>query len=301
MILVIGGSGNIGRELVNDLRIAGASFRVLARDRARTFERIAERLARDRTRPGEQKVTGIEIVDGDLARPDSLDRAFDGVDHAFLASSPDLDQAELHHNAYEAARKAGVEHLVRISAVGAGALPGNDLLEMHARSDRELQDSGLGWTILRPHVFMQNTLFFAPEIAASGVFHAPAGAAHIPYIDVADIAAAAAKVLLDPGHMGNLYVLTGPEPLTLTNVATRLADALGKPVRYEEVPPDAAISGLISVGFPEWLARDYVALQLHFESGRDIEVTSTVAALLGRMPRDYGTFAREHAAAFVRA
>jgi uncharacterized protein YbjT (DUF2867 family) len=282
LILVTGATGATGSELVRLLTLKGAKIRVLARDPDRAKSRFG---------------TEIEVAPGDLERPESLDSAMRGVDRVFLLSAPGPDAGVLQGNAIEAARRADVRHVVKMSAVESVLHSPCRLLRLHAEIEQKLAASGIPFTNLRPQSFMQNTLAFAPSIASQGVFYAPAGGA-IPLVDVRDIAAVAAEVLTTPGHEGATYTLTGPEALTNSQVAARIGIAIGKPVKYVEVPSAAAREAMLGMGISEWLADGLVELYALGATGRISFITDVVEAVGKKKAIAFDQFARDYAAAF---
>src|SRR5205807_238184 len=140
----------------------------------------------------------VELVKGDFNDPASLDAAMKGVDRAFLLSSAGPDQVKWAHNFIEAAKKNGVKHVVKLSALGADEKSTIGLAKWHGTTENELKKSGLGWTILQPHFFMQNAMMNAGSIKAQGMVYAPMKPdAKISAVDTRDIAAVAARTLLD--------------------------------------------------------------------------------------------------------
>jgi uncharacterized protein YbjT (DUF2867 family) len=174
MILVTGGTGGIGSELLRLLSQAGVGARALTRNPYKA-----------------QKLSGITWIPGDLARPETLTTAFDGAKSLFLLTSYYEDMVELQHNAITAARAAGVTHVVKVSAFAASDHSKAPIGRWHYQVEKELQASGMGWTILRPHHFMQNLLAQAEYIRKDGVVYSASGDGKIPYIDLRDIAAVA--------------------------------------------------------------------------------------------------------------
>ena len=158
--------------------------------------------------------------------------------------------------------------------------------------------SGLEWTSLRPGSFMQNFLRYADSVKAAGVFYGCQGDAPIALIDTRDVAAVAARCLVDGGHAGKVYELSGPETLTYAEAAAALATASGRPVAYVDVPPAAARQGMVDAGLPPWLADDLVGLAALFEGPLGRQTTSVVADVTGRPARTFAAFAREHAGLF---
>lgn len=281
MVIVTGAAGRTGGEVVRLLSARGIRVRALVRDPARV---------KGLNGPG------VEVVVGDLTRPATLDPAFRGTNKLFLVSSPDPDVETLHGNAIEAAKRAGIRHVVRLSAHSANQSSTPLLLRVHGEVDERLSRSGLSFTILRPHSFFQNTLFHAATVASDGVIYGVQDGA-IPMIDNRDVALAAAAVLTANGHSGRMYDLTGPEALTQTQVAEKLSVALERPVRYMDVPPEAFREGLRGK-LPEWLADAYLDLTLNYVSGRDCEMSDGFERITGKKPRPYDQFARDFASAF---
>ncbi|MCA1615732.1 MAG: NAD(P)H-binding protein [Acidobacteria bacterium] len=220
MILVTGATGKTGREIVRQLRGAGARVRALVRDRAK-----AEALA---------ALAGVELVEGDLGRPETLDAALAGADAALLLSSPEPHSVELQINFVEAARRASTPRLVKLSALGADAAAPEGFYRWHGRIERALGESGLPHTNLRPTVFMQEIL---NSWARQSVIRLPMADARVAAVDIRDIAAVAVKTLTEGGHENRSYPITGPESLTFREIAAKISDATGEAVTYENVTP----------------------------------------------------------------
>jgi uncharacterized protein YbjT (DUF2867 family) len=284
MILITGATGTVGREVVGGLqRIGAAGVRALVRDPARAaFVREA----------------GFETVEGDFDRPETLDSALEGVAVALLLTPPSPRTFELNRDFIEAAKRAGVRRVVKLSAVGADESAPEGFGKWHGQSEEFLKASGLGWTILRPNFFMQNILGQAQTVATQGVIYQPGGNARASLIDARDIGAVAARTLADEGHEGKTYTLTGPEGLSYTDVAAKLSDATGRKVSYVPVTPEQFREGALAQGLPEWLVSALERLNELFASGEAEAVTDDVRRVGGREPKTFDEFARDHAAAF---
>ncbi|QFU88480.1 NAD(P)H-binding protein [Amycolatopsis sp. YIM 10] len=232
--------------------------------------------------------------------PRSLPPAFDGVHDLWLLVPNGPRAPENNMNALWAARQAGVERVVRLSVVGAAHDAPNRSGRLHALSDRETGESGLRWTILRPHWFMQNLLNEAGDIAATGTLSMNMASARLGMIDARDIAESAASVLLDDPdrHHGKAYTLTGPRSLTFDEVAAELEKVLGRSVAHLPVSDDVKRETLLGYGVPAWIADMLEEYARAYASGWGDFTTDAVAGLLGRPPRDFADFARDHAAAF---
>jgi uncharacterized protein YbjT (DUF2867 family) len=286
VILVTGATGTVGREVVRGLAAQGAEFRVLARDPDRAAAALG--LDADQARAG------------DYAAPDSLAAPLEGVERMFLVAPLSPQLAKLETNAIDAAARAGVGHVVKVSTLGV-LDAGDDAprqYPLHRESEAHLEASGLGFTHLRSGPWMQNTLNFAPSIAAEGVFRGAWGDGPQPYVDVRDLAAVAVAALTEEGHAGQAYAVTGPEALTPTDVADRLSEALGREVRYVDVPVGGAHAAMLDRGMPEWLAGAMAEVMARSREAGGAEVTQTVERVTGQAPRSYAEFAREHADRF---
>jgi len=280
MILVVGATGTNGRAVLDRLAERGHEVRALVRD------------------PSKVSADRVEVVRGDLDDPSTLAEALAGVDHAFYSAAVDRRAVEWFRNFLAAAAQAGTSHIVRLSAIGADPGSPVELVRMHGEVDRDLKASGIGYTILAPNAFYQNLLWSAKSIREEGAIYQAMGDARQSMIDVRDIAAVAVAALVDPGHMGKTYEITGPAALSFAEVAATLSDALGKSVRYVAIPNEAANAGMIASGMPEWQARAVAELTEWFTTGATSRTTDTVREITGRPPIPLEQFAREHADAF---
>lgn len=283
-ILVTGATGTVGSFLVQQLAAAGVPARALVRSRekAEAIERL-----------------GLEAAVGDLDKPLTLAPALEGIERVFLLSAPEERQAELQNNLVHAARDAGVRHIVKLSAIGVGGeLDAISLGRIHRETEVEIERAGIAHTHLRPNGFMQNSLMFAATIKSQGAFYAPYGDAKVSYVDARDVAAVAFKTLTEDGHEGKAYELTGPQALSYHDVARELSSALGREVKYVEIPVEAARAAMVSMGMPEWTADTLVELFNFYRDGRAVPVRDTVREVAGREPITFAQFAGDYAQAF---
>jgi uncharacterized protein YbjT (DUF2867 family) len=284
MILVTGATGLNGGELVRRLSARGVPVRALVRSRAK-----AEAL---------RNLPMVEIVEGDMARPDTLAEALRGVDRALLISSSDPTMLEVQSNFIDAAKRAGVRHVVKFS----GIMPDIDspfrFARMHGEIERRLERSGLAFTHLRPGEFMHAYFRQVPSILAKGAMFLPMEDARIASIDIGDIAEVAGVVLTTSGHEGKIYPLTGPEALTMAEVAERLSRAVGKAIRYVSIMPEEARKVRLAAGMPPYLVEALDELYAERRRGKEARVFPTVEAILGRPATPFDTFASRYAAVF---
>src|SRR5438445_7354574 len=205
MILVTGATGLNGKELLRRLSARGVAVRALVRNPAKAGAIAA--------------LPQVEIVQGDMARPETLTAALRDVDRAMLISSSDPMMLDVQSNFIDAAKKAGVRHVVKLS----GIMPELDsafrFARMHGEIEKRLEASGMAFTHLRAGEFMPAYFRQVPSIVGKGALFLPMENARIASIDVRDIADVAATVLTTHGHEGKIYPLTGPEELTMSEVA----------------------------------------------------------------------------------
>ena len=282
MILVTGSTGLIGSEALRRLSQAGVPARALTRDLKKT-----------------QKMPGVTWVAGDLGKPETLRAAFEGAKTLFLLTHYFEDMVELQHNAIAAARAAGVTHVVKVSAFAASDHSKAPIGRWHYQVEKELQESGLAWTMLRPHHFMQNLLAQAEYVIKEGVIYSASGDGKIPYVDGRDVAAVAVATLTTPGHVGKKYVLTGSEAMSYRQAAEIIGAVIGKPVRFIDESPDEARARRVREGLPPAVIESALAIAAYQRAGgKTVTITSTIAELTGRPPRTVAEFVREHAASF---
>jgi uncharacterized protein YbjT (DUF2867 family) len=283
MILVLGATGTNGREVVRRLSAAGQRVRAMVRNPSKAGDLPSE---------------NVELVPGDLDDPRSLDAALAGVDRAFFVASVDRRYIGWFGNFLAAAHGADAPHVVKFSGMGARSDSPAEILRQHGQTDQALTDSGLPFTILQPNSFYQNLLWSAGTIKDQGAFYLPMSSARQSLVDVRDIAAVAVAVLTGTGHEGKTYVITGPESLSYHQVADKLSAVLGRPIRYVDVPPEAAHDSMLKAGMPEWNARAVTELYGIFAAGAAARTTATVEQITGQRPIAFDQFARDHAAAF---
>ena len=283
-VLVTGATGCVGTELTRLIAASGREARVLHRGAGQ-----AEHLRR----------SGLEPVLGDFDDPRSVEAAMGGCETVFLLSPGAPKQAEREKGAIDAARRAGVRRVVRVSAADSNLGAPVPWARAHAEIDAHLRESGLVWTILKPTAFMQNFLAMTGAIS-KGVLPHIAREGRVGYVDTRDVAAVADRVLAEPeGHEGATYLLTGPEALTMREVAARLSGAMGRRVRYVNVPTPVFRLALKLAGVDDWLARGLVPqFRGVVAGGHAVDVTGEVARISGRPPRAFADFARDHKEAF---
>jgi NAD(P)H dehydrogenase (quinone) len=285
VITVTGSTGTIGSELVRLLSQAGVATRAIARS-----------VAQARALPH------VTSVAADLRDLQTLDAALLGTERLFLLTGNDPGFAPVQIGVVGAAARAGVRHLVKLSALGASDHSKSGIARAHWEVEQAIQRSAIPWTMLRPHAFMQNWLGEGAEtVRAERVIYSPIGEGRVPFIDTRDIAAVAAKVLLDPrDYSGKKFVLTGGAAVGYADVAEVLSRLMGKTVTYRAITMEEARARLAGKGVPAELIDATLAIAAYQRDGGPTALVSpTVERLLGRPPRTIEEFVRDHLASFM--
>jgi uncharacterized protein YbjT (DUF2867 family) len=275
VILVTGATGTVGGAVVSQLHAAGVPARALTRSPAAA--RVPD---------------SIEVADGDLAKPHTLEPALRDVDAVFLVwpfttveDAPAVIDTIASHT----------RRLVYLSSAG-GQRPEPEGM-FHADMERLVERTDLDWTFLRPTGFASNTLMWADQIRRDGVVRFPFGAAARSLIHERDIAAVAARTLTEDGHVGARHVLSGPELITQAEQVHAIGDAIGRATRWEEVPPEAIRDTLASAFGNASFADHALATWARFVDEPEL-VTSTVEKITGAPPRPFREWATDHADEF---
>src|SRR4051794_4505170 len=278
MILVTGSTGTVGSHVVSELARAHVPARALIRSADR----------------GAQLPDGIEPVIGEL---EALDGALDGIETLFLMSPPSPNTPRLEAAAIDAARRAGVEHVVKLSAIGASPQAQPRFPRQHGEVVDYLRSSGMASTVLMPNDFMSNILNQAASVRATATLYAAHADAAVASVHPADIGAVAAAAL-QGGHEGEDLLLTGPEAASPRDIAARLSAVLGREIELVELDEEALRNGMLSAGIPEWNVDGLLELYRYYGTGAADEPTDTVEKVLGRSPRNWDDFLRENSGAF---
>ncbi|MEO8444163.1 MAG: SDR family oxidoreductase [Gammaproteobacteria bacterium] len=283
MLLLTGVTGKTGGEVARQLSAASVPFRALIRNPAR-----AEALA----------ALGADVVIGDVADREFLERALDGIERALLVMPNGEDQLMLENRFTFHAARAGVSHLVKLSSLESVPGSANPITRMHVASETFIRESGMAWTMIRPTFFMQTFLGSAAAIRDKGIIAMPAGGGTIAPTDLRDVAAVIHRVLTEPGHENRSYDLTGPELLTLEQVAAQFSAVLAREVRYEDQPMAGFRTRLAGAKLAPWridaVCKEFEAIA----AGVIDHTTETMAELLGRPPASLGQFIRDHQALY---
>jgi uncharacterized protein YbjT (DUF2867 family) len=283
-ILVTGATGNTGSSLLSALEGRGVAVKAMIRS-ARDEERVAAYTA-----------TPVVADFGDRA---SLEAALRGVTRAYLVTPSSAAAEEQQVRFVEVADQAGVQQIVLLSQLAAAEDSPVRFLRYHAVVERRIRELGLGYTFLRPNLYMQGLLMFRSSIASDGAFFAPIGDARVSLVDVRDIADVAAEALTGRNHLNKTYDLTGPDALTHYEIAEALSRALGRSVTYTDVPPEAFAAALGEYQMPQWQIDGLLEDYEHYRRAGAEAISPAVHDVTGHAPRDINQFARDYAPEFA--
>jgi len=243
---------------------------------------------------------GIRQVLFDINDADSMTNALMGGEALFSVTPLVENLVEAGTKAVQAAKAAGIRKIVRMSAQSAGPDAAIELGRWHYAVEKAVEDSGIAFTILRPANFMQNYLTFGtPDtIKGQSVFYAPMGDARISVIDTRDISAVAARVLVETGHEGKHYDLTGGESLSNHEIAEIISKALGRKITYVNIPPSTATEAMAGSGMPLWLVAMLSELNAYGAAGNLAAVKPDTGLILKREPIAFSQFVQDHLATF---
>jgi uncharacterized protein YbjT (DUF2867 family) len=278
--LILGATGNTGSEVVRQLKQTNARFGVMARDPG-----AADKLG----------LTPDQVRVGRFDDAGSMVGAMTGIKKIYVAMPAHPDNVAWMENVLTAAKTAGVEHIVKLSGMGASADAGSEIIRTHVVTDDLVKASGITYTIVQPNSFFQNLYGSLATINATGKFFMPLGQAKQSVIDIRDVAAVVVNTLTKPGHGNQTYLLSGPEALTFAEQAAILSQVSGKPIEYVAVSQDAAEAAMKDAGMDEWTASRLAEILAWFSEGHYAQVTDTVKAVTGHPARSFKTFAEEFA------
>jgi len=286
-IAVIGATGNTGRAVVRELHALGHNPVCVIRN----GEKASEVLGAD------AKTAIAELSD----RP-ALEKALAGVQTVFVVTGHNPGMVEQQHNVLEAALKAGVQYLVRVSGARAAAKADSESMvgRGHAAINERLKASSIKWVVLSPSMFMQNMLGQAASIKNESKIVLPfARDLPVTPIDVRDTGAVGARILIDPApHAGKTYDLTG-KITTYGAFAEVISGVLSRPIAYVAITLEQAEQAMKAHGMPDWLVAHNVALaKVSVAGGFSTEHTELIGDLVGRAPITTKQFVEDFKAAF---
>jgi NAD(P)H dehydrogenase (quinone) len=268
-IAVTGATGNLGGRVARELATRGIGQRLIVRDPT-----AAPRLP-------EAEVAVAEYQDCE-----AMAKALDGVGTLFLVSGPENpDRISLHRKAIEGAALAGIERIVYTSFMGAAPNATFPFARDHSATELAIRAAGISLTSMRNSLYAD----VAPQfVGADGVIRAPAGHGRVAWVARADVARLAAVLLVEPGHEGQIYDVSGPHGIDLPETARILTKATRRPITYQAQTPDEARA--TRAGNPDWLVEGWIGSYLMLDTGEGSVTSHTIEHLTGRAPMTFSEF-----------
>lgn len=277
-ILVTGATGNLGSLIIPQLVNAGANVRALVRDPAKASS-YAE--------------MGVELIEGDFSAQEALNKAVSGVDALVAITPPGPEAVAQGANILKAALNAGNLHYVRISAIGAAPDAPTENGRLHFASDDALMKSGMTYTILRPHFFMQNAFAALDSIKGDGNMYWGMGDGKMGMIDTRDIADCVVAVVMNGGHHNKIFTPTGPASISFYDAADIMTESLGKKVNYIPVSIEAVGEAIRASGWGEWGAQVMMDYSKAYSQGWGDFTNDDVKTITGKTARSFKNFFEE--------
>jgi uncharacterized protein YbjT (DUF2867 family) len=287
MIAVVGATGNTGRAVMKELKALGEDPIAVVRNPDKAVDVLG---------------SDVKTVVAELTDPAGLKKALTGVSRVFVVTGHNPDMAVQQNNVLDAALAAGAKYLVRVGGGAAVARADSESVvgRGHYAIEQRLKASGIGWVILRPGLFMQNTFGQAGLIRGEGKIAAAVGRdVPVAFLDVRDTGAVGARILLDPApHVRRTYEFTGAQT-SYGAFAEVFSEVLGRPVTYVQTTLEQTEKALRARDMPDWLVEHLLVIaRLTAEGAFSKENTKPVHAILGRPPLTTRQFVEDHKAMF---
>ena len=274
-IAVTGATGAIGGRVARRLAEAGVAQRLIVRDVARAAD-----------------IAGAEVAAAQYADVSAMREALTGATTLFFVSAhEDPDRVALHKGVVDAAVDAGVQRIVYTSFLAAAPDATFTFARDHYFTEELIRSSGMAWTFLRDSLYAD----FVPMMCGDdGVIRGPGGDGAVAVVTRDDIADVAAAVLLGSGHDGATYDITGPESLTLEQMAAQLSAVTGGTIRYVDETLEEARASRASYGAPEYILQGWITTYEAIASGELDHVSDTVERIAGHPPQTLIEYLRQH-------
>jgi uncharacterized protein YbjT (DUF2867 family) len=286
MILLTGATGMAGSHIASEFLNRREPVRLLVRDRAKAAALL-------------NLTATAEVVEGDMARSNTLANALEGIERVLMISSSSMDMVETQSSFVDACRSAGVRHVIKFSGLAAHPDARFPFGRMHLAIEKHLERSGLEWTHLRPTGFMQEYLREVPSIVREGALYLPLAETRLNPVDLMDVGKIGFYLLRDGGHQGARLPVTGPEALTMHDIAAHISQAAGRTVRYVPVSRSQRREALIRHGIPNIFA-DALDKQVEdrLEGGVESHIDLSSHELFQVEPTTFLDFATRNAQTF---
>ena len=282
VIVVTGATGNTGTEVVKQLS---------------TVKDVKVRAAVHSLEKARELPNGVEVVQMDYTKPETVLSAFTGATKLYLLPPSNPDKVKHTQVMVEAAKKIGIQYIVNISGISIDREPINDVDRIFAQVDSIVTDSGIMYTILRPSWFNQNFTsprYFGLQIK-QGLLCLPVAEGKTGWVDCRDIAAVAVKALTEMGHENKIYNLTGPKALSTSEVTAILSSVSGREIKFMDISEESYAQMLRDFGVPEWFVQKMVEITRKWRLGAHDDVTQDIEKVTGNKPISFEQFAIDHA------
>jgi len=286
MILLTGLSGLTGHRVAKRLAKSGHSITALVKDPGKYSDIESKK---------------VRLIKGDLTKTDAVKEAMSRAENAFLHAPVGDNQFKLEKNFIDSAKKNGVRHIVKYSAIGADPNSPSSILSQHGQSEEYLKESGLRYTIVRPNIFMQNFVdFYGHQIKKKKEIRLPLKDAKCGYVDARDTARLIRKALTSNGNKDRIYTATGPESLSCTEVCELISEAMGKKIKYVEIKPKEFKKDMIDSGVKEAIAEAFTELFKVIREGAYDIVTDDIYTVTDRQPHTFDEFLDDNIKFFLK-
>ncbi|MGA8106311.1 MAG: SDR family oxidoreductase [Nitrososphaeraceae archaeon] len=287
-ILVTGGDGNIGSEVIKQLSSNGADFRIVA-----GVHSIAKK---------DKRFDHHDLVEIDYENPEIIRKALIGMDNLFLLTPTHPKMIDFTSSLVNGAKESKVKHIVKLSHIRADASDESqiNITRLHRQAEKIIEESGIPFTFLRPNFFMQNFVNFYLTKGQCSVY-LPAGEGKVSFVDVRDIAAVAVQSLIsnkDGLHSGRAYTITGPEAISYRDAARILSDYIGRKVSYVSISEDDARKAIKDMGMSDWHTNILLELLKLSREGYLSSISNAVEEVTGKKPIPFSQFAKDYTSAF---
>lgn len=283
MILVTGATGRVGSKLVESLLRLGKRVRVLVRNPQKAAS---------------LQTLGASVSSGDLNQLDSLDAALQGCDRLFSIPPNTPNQADREIQLFQAAKGAGIRHIVKLSTIKSDPESSCEFFRQHAVAEQYLKQSGIEYTILQSNSFMQNFLWFTHEMRIKGTLSLPMRDAKTAPVDIRDVVSVASVILTKEDHEEKTYNITGSDLLSLQEIAAKFSAIASQKITYIDVSPIDFQQTLLQSGVAEWFA-EAVAASWQVASKGQPTITDVVTKIGRKQPITFDQFVQDHEVLFI--
>ncbi|WP_339738585.1 SDR family oxidoreductase [uncultured Sunxiuqinia sp.] len=287
---------------MNELLITGATGKLGSQVLALLVEKMdvhnIAAIARDPAKLEAYQAKGVKVIQADYDQPASLDKAFEGIDTLYFVSASDIDKRrEQHENVVNAAKKAGIRHVVYTSFQRKDETPGSPIApvaQVHLQTEQWLKESGMTYTILKHALYSDVVpMFIGDQVLETGVVYQPAGDGKVSFASRTDMAEAGVNVLTSAGHENKTYEIAGSQSYSYADVAEMLSVIGGKPVHYVAPSVEEFTKAMKDAGVSDDMIELLVMFNLGIKQGEFDVPGDTLEKLLGRKPEDLSEFLKK--------